>query len=396
MMPTLKIAASLAIFAMAGACHAQEVSLLMPMEKAAVVAAQTSSPNNYVLLEPIANKPVKRHLASIGMLEPMATNSSEKVIPSAAGDGKIVVTPTSFKRGIFDEHEFKVHNTSHQSLSEAKILLTAPVGSVVQQVSPKPDSVDGLSILVAIDQIAPGEHKLVSVAINYPRNEFAKFESMVITERWGQDPYVGTVADVANKQASVSILAPTELQPELTGMSTGMLGPKAPQQQTGMLKPKVPVVMASATTRRSVDEQDVGISVGADVTKGEELTTPNFEDPKNDSVVMSYFRGPAEVVAGQVNDYQIDIQNLSSEPVEEIIVQLSIPQNMKVTVLDRDAWYDAESRKISWKLDRVEGRVLETIRYKAVVKEAGSTEQLIVVGMDSKVQSTSSLKTTAR
>ena len=153
-------------------------------------------------------------------------------------------------------------------------------------------------------------------------------------------------------------------------------------------------MMASATTRKTTDGQSDTTSVIAQPEI--EASKPPIEKPTGDSAVMSYFRGPAQVAAGEVNNYQIDIQNLSSEVAEEIIVQLSIPQGMKVTVLDRDAWYDAKNRKITWKVDRIDGRALETIRYKALVKEQGSTEQSIVVGMDDKVQSTTSLKTKAR
>lgn len=400
MMPNLKNAALLAVVAMAGTCHAQEPSLLKPMEKAAVVAAQTSSTTNYMLLRPIANKPVnkpvKRKLASIGLLEPIRSGApiaatetkTDSVVTTE--EAKVVVSPMSFKRGIFDEHEFKVHNTSTQTLRQAKVVLTAPIGSVVQQVSPKPDSVDGLSIMVTIDQIAPGEHKLINVSINYPRNEFAKFKSMVIAERWGQNAYVDTTEqEVSNSLTAVPTGSAETTPPQSTGMPT----PK-PTQQVGMLKPQVPAMMASATTRKTTDGQSDTTSVIAQPEI--EASKPPIEKPTGDSAVMSYFRGPAQVAAGEVNNYQIDIQNLSSEVAEEIIVQLSIPQGMKVTVLDRDAWYDAKNRKITWKVDRIDGRALETIRYKALVKEQGSTEQSIVVGMDDKVQSTTSLKTKAR
>jgi len=394
MMPTLKIAASLAIVAMVGVCHAQEHTPLMPMGKAAVVAAQTSSPTNYVLLEPIANRPVKRSFGSPGLLAPMQTVqtdvATDKIGIKASSNARILVTPMSFKRGIFDEHQFKVHNVSNQALREARILLTAPVGSVVQQVSPKPDSVDGGSIMLTVEQIGPGEHKVIEVSINYPRNEFAKFESMVITEKWGQNSYAGKTEAEPEKEDSEaeSNLMAEMLQPK----STGSLEPILRQQAPETSRAKVPVIMAS-TIVKPVQRQD---SVSSQTTKTETVENPTSADKVDSSIVTSRLQGPTEVVAGQVNDYSIDIENLSSGVVGDVIVQLSIPQNMKVTLLDRDAWYDAENRKISWQLDRIDGQALETIRYKAVVKESCSTEQMIVVGMNSSVQSTTSLKTIAR
>lgn len=381
-MPTKKLFAPLVIFAplavvaMAGICQAQDFNPLMPLEKAAVVAAQTSSATNYALLEPIANKRLR---TNSGMLSPLHADATEKMQIGTADKSKIVVTPMAFKRGVFDEHQFKVQNLGTETLRQAKVLFTAPVGSVVQQVSPKPDSVDGSSILVTVDQIAPGQQQMVEITINYPRNKFAKFESTVIAENWAQGG-----AEVARVE-SLEVEGDSN-----SGVLTNMLQPKSSIVQeapVSMLRPKVPAIMASTKSRSA--------NVSANTSKASS-SSQSEEDRRDVPALKSYLHGPSKVTVGEVNDYSIDIQNLAADTAKEIIVQLSIPAEMKVTLLDRDAWYDAKERKITWKLETVKGRSLEKIRYKAVIKTLGSAEQTIVVGMNGSVQGSSSLKTTAK
>ena len=402
MMHTIKFAALLVVCSMVGVCHAQKANPLVPMAKSASVAAQTSSPKNYVLLQPIASK--RKNKAENGLLSPIhrtaaiesvsvETMALETAATSTISESSIVVTPMKFKRGIFDEHQFKVENTSDKTLKLATILLKAPVGSVVQQVSPKPDSVDGTNIALTVHQIAPGDYTVVDVAINYPRDVFAIFESNVMTEHWGDS----TIVQVAKSDA----VASTNSRLATEVMPTSPMG-NARAQSSTMLSRTLPAMTVSATTNRTVEEriveEPIAGTLGVDDQNAEyEIpTTSVVEELVNESVVKSYLHGPGEVRVGEVVDYSVDIQNLSADKTGEIIVQLSIPQTLKVTLLDRDAWYDGDSRKITWQLDNVKARAIETIRYKAVIKQAGPSEQMIVVGMGDRMESTSSLKTIAK
>ena len=365
---------------------------LQPLQKkAAVVASQTGSPSNYALLKPIAAR--KTTPSSIGLLKPIELRKPiDQQAPSASAvNEEIVVTPHSFKRGVFDEHEFKVHNASDRRLREAKIVFTAPIGSVVQQVSPKPDSVDGLSIILTVDNLAPGDDQIVEVSINYPRNEFAKFDSMVIAEKWG-------IASGLNSAIVAQVDSPSPNSPSPTAESKepqGMLQPRS--SDTG---PKVPAMTVSTTTSRVVqDSVDNSNATGIELefeAAPSHVPVPVVEVKTQANSVKSYLHGPRNVAAGAEVDFSIDVQNLSSNVAENIVVQLSVPQNMKVTILDREAWYDGETRKISWQLPKLAGQAVETIRYKAKVKTAGTVEQSVVTGMSDTVQSTNTLKTSAK
>ena len=304
-----------------------------------------------------------------------------------------------FKRGIFDEHKFKVYNASNETLNQATILLKAPVGSVVQQVSPKPDSVDGTNITLTISKVAPGDYTVVDVAINYPRDVFAIFDSRIISESWGDGSYSSaTVVEVAKTNvAATNGLGPVT---EMLQQNSREITPTQ-SLSSSMSSLRVPTMTVSAKTNRTVEERvaeerTVESLYSEKKTMVTPTTTTVVEEVVNESTVKSYLQGPGEVQIGEVVDYTVDIQNLSADKTGEIIVQLSIPQNLKVTLLDRDAWYDGASRKITWQIKSLEARAIETIRYKAVIKQRGPSEQMIVVGMGDSMESTASLKTIAR
>ena len=95
-------------------------------------------------------------------------------------------------------------------------------------------------------------------------------------------------------------------------------------------------------------------------------------------------------------EFSIDLRNVSTDTAESIVVQLSIPEGLKVTVLDREAWYDGENRKLTWKVESLEMGSVEKIRYKAIVSSDCSVEQSVTTGMGGDFQGKSVLQTTAR
>lgn len=364
---------------------------------AAVLAAQINSPSNYSLLQPIAKKSTAT--TQSGLLQPIkrqgtAASQTRAMNTTAANASSVKVTPLSFQSGEFDRHQFKVQNVGSETLRGARVMLKAPEGSLVQQVIPKPDSVDGASIIFSISELAPGAHDILEVMIENPRNVLARFDSIVLAEDWKPGtqvaiPNLKETSPVEQNQGIVQLLQP---------------------RSSGMLKPSVPAMAASA--KKSVQYQDqvamatstaaypnvealkvesagyVSSSIYADA--GEAAKT-SYEEH---STVRAWLQGPDQVSVGQEVEYSVEVQNVSSQEARGAIVQLSIPQGMKITVLDRDAWYDAESRKISWEISSLQRKSLESIRYKAVFKKAGtSNEQSIVVGLNQTVQSTSSLQT---
>ncbi len=395
-MTAAKIATAIAFVNLFGYCNAQESRPLQPINNAsAVVATQINSPTNYALLQPIATKPKTASSARApisGMLKPIEDTS----IDSEVATGAIVVLPHSFKRGVFDEHEFMVRNDGQKKLKNAKILLTAPAGSIVQRVVPKPDSVAGLDVELTIGELLPGEHQIVEVAIKYTRNELAHFKTKVTSTNWG-NPVTNVAVETAAKPDAVPW-----------------------PRSSGMLKPRVPATTVSTTTRRVVEKglgrSGIGQSTSTMLEEGKSntskilkplvlavahgvevqplpLETKEATMPPN--TIAALLSGPSDVQIGGEVEFAIEVQNVSAEVANSVIVQLSVPEEMKVTILDRAAWYDKESKKLSWELTSLGGGVTETIRYRAVIQTGCSVEQNVVTGFDNKFQGQSAIRTTA-
>jgi hypothetical protein len=316
------------------------------------------------------------------MLEPIADGSS------AGGEtsNDVVVLPHSFQQGIYDQHQFMIRNDGKKVLKGGKVSLTAPVGSMIQQVIPKPDSISGLNI-----ELAPGEHEIVEVAIKYPRDELAHFETKIVSRDWVDS-------------------SPSNEPSEVASNREGMLAPRA----MGILKPKVPAMTVSAATSRiandrpidvskmlvpylPIDAQPLELKVPAAVgVEGRSVTETPPPEPENwKPTIEVSLDGPSSAAVGEEIEFSIEVENRSPDVCESVIVQLSVPEKMKVTILDRAAWYDSESRKVSWEIANLGSGETESIRYKAMVKTGCSIEQMVVTGAGGKFQSKSTIQTTA-
>lgn len=370
------------------------------------VASQTSSPNNYALLQPIATQAgmvepaasaTNNKLMQSGLLQPIRATQSQgnRTAYAQAQSSSIEVTPVSFKRGEFDRHTFKLQNVGSTPLQGATVLLKAPAGSLVQQVVPKPDSVDGSNVIMSVGQLAPGAHATVDIMIENPSDAFARFDSVVLTEN-------GSSGSV---RSSGSAVVQYQL-PRPSAESTGMLRPQVPAQKASVARPVQEAEQASsATTTAAATNEPLAAETYADslpsgaYQKSQIYTSKTKSSVTNSqpsSTVKAWIVGPGKVSAGEEAEFSIEVDNTSSEVADGVIVQLSMPENMKVTVLDRAAWYDKDTKKISWKLSSLENGASETIRYRGVFKTPGTVNQSIVVGLNQTVQCTSSFQTTAK
>ena len=74
-------------------------------------------------------------------------------------------------------------------------------------------------------------------------------------------------------------------------------------------------------------------------------------------------------------------------------MQLTVPTGLKVTVLDRDAWFDEENQTISWEISQLGSGKQETIQYKAVGQAIGQKNQKVTIGMQNVYQGKAQLVT---
>ena len=323
----------------------------------------------------------------VASLPAVPTTAAQPTIPSPVATeaspqaDSIEITRHSFESGDFDKYAFKISNPSSTTLRKAKVMLKAPAGSSFVHVTPKPKSVDGENIVFAIGELAPNTFQIVEILIENPRNELARFQTSIVSQQF---------------RGSAEVRYKNEFQPD--------------RQANLELMPEVPTTSTVATARRVIENQGRAMDdvLQAEVSSANDNASENhvesFADltPETASEseqlggVVSLLSGPTNVVVGEEVEFSLSLTNETQTQAGDLIVQLSIPEDFKVTVLDRAAWYDADSRKISWQVPAIEAQKVETIRYKAVAKTAGLVKQGVVVGMGSTLQGTCSFKTVVR
>ena len=316
----------------------------------------------------------------------------------------IEVAPISFKSGAFDLYEFAIRNPGSKTLSQATIKLAAPAGCLVQQVIPKPDSVNGGEVQFSIGELAPGGEQVVEIMIENPRNELARFDTVIISENWNGEATSTAPTTVANASQH-------ELQFEAEDSPAF---PTLEPADATTFEPRIPAITVAATT--AAGQTAIGSTPAGSTTRRNHhhysfpQETPATTSLENESLtfedggdtsqqfyeVGTTIDGPTALGIGEEAEFAITLENQSVTATGSLIVQLSIPRGFKITVLDRPAWYDAEGRKISWEIPAIEAQRYETIRYKGMVKFPGSCKQGIVVGMNDTLQGFCSLTTTAQ
>ena len=112
-----------------------------------------------------------------------------------------------------------------------------------------------------------------------------------------------------------------------------------------------------------------------------------------DSKLSATVDGPVVLDANQLADFSITVTNPNTSEAAKIIVQLQVPAGLKVTVLDRDAWFDEEHQTISWEIPQLASGQQETIQYKAVGQAIGQQNQKVTVGMQDVYQGKAQLVT---
>ena len=112
-----------------------------------------------------------------------------------------------------------------------------------------------------------------------------------------------------------------------------------------------------------------------------------------DSKITATVDGPVVLDANQLADFSITVTNPNTTSAAAIIVQLQVPTGLKVTVLDRDAWFDEVNQTISWEISQLASGQQETIQYKAVGQAIGQQNQKVTIGMQNVYQGKAQLVT---
>ena len=119
----------------------------------------------------------------------------------------------------------------------------------------------------------------------------------------------------------------------------------------------------------------------AEVASNEENTPPSAKFSLSTSVI-----GPEALLKGQSDTFEITVSNITQQPATNIIVQLTVPGEITISQLDRDAYLDSKNRNVSWKVPRIEAGQKEVIQYRAVSSSVGEYEQEVTLGMENTFQ----------
>ena len=109
--------------------------------------------------------------------------------------------------------------------------------------------------------------------------------------------------------------------------------------------------------------------------------------------ISATVEGPVLLPAGETGEFAIVVKNPNYGEASNVIVQLAIPQGLKITTLDREAWINDEDNTISWELSSLGARQEEAIQYHAVGKSSGQQVQKVTLGMSDVYQGDAKLVT---
>jgi len=266
--------------------------------------------------------------------------------PLAATTPSVVVRSPFVQPGNQNRYLFVVENIGTVDAFNTRVDLRVPAGVVLKQVVADSASSTARHAIVRIDELKAGRKAILEVEIQ-PTTVDVTFESSLMLET-----------------------------------KRSFHGLTLPRQSVAASDP---AAMPSTTLETS--------SVASQVSfKNTESIDTSPVNAGNGSLSASV-EGPVLLPAGETGDFAIVVKNPNYGEASSVIVQLAIPEGLKITTLDREAWINDEDNTISWELSSLEARQEETIQYKAVGKSFGQQVQKVTLGMADVYQGDATLVT---
>lgn len=188
--------------------------------------------------------------------------------------------------------------------------------------------------------------------------------------------------------AAISSAIPTAIPSaiETADARTGKAQPPNIANAMANMAKSIPATLASSTTRAAATE-----STPASSPEATQVTLA--PQPTAEANLSATVDGPVTLTANQEADFSISVTNPNRSEASNIVVQLAVPAGMKITVLDREAWFDEENQTISWELPTLKPGQQELIQYRAVGTTTGQQNQKITIGMQNVYQGKAQLVT---
>ncbi len=195
---------------------------------------------------------------------------------------------------------------------------------------------------------------------------------------------------VANSQAN-DLMNFRPSKPAATLPTSQAPTPTPEPKPTPIAEPSRQVKPASSVIRPSINFSDetapFGLKPGVSIlNRPQQVAAPQV-------TLQSKVLGPESMTANQPDEFEVVITNSSKAPAKDVIVRLSVPSDITITHLDRDAILDHTNRSILWQLQQIPAGKSERIRYQAISSTPGSHLQVLALGVNNAFQGKTPFRT---
>jgi len=322
---------------------------------------------------------------------------------------------------------FVVENVGTVDATAASVDLYVPQNVVITKVVPASATSTAQRAHVRLTDLAAGSKSIIEVEVS-PTTDVVEFQTRLSLESVhmfttaanpnyvARSKRVAPIAVPVTSPAEV-VASPTQSESSLPVETVSAPVNSVPARQVSQvgpplapLTPLAPIATAKSaltstitnpvtdTTSRSGKAQPPNIANAATnnaaaVQAQLVSSTTVAAQASVDAQLTATVDGPVTLGANQQADFSITVTNPNKSEATSIVVQLSVPAGLKITVLDRDAWFDQKNQTISWEISQLGSGQQETIQYKAVGQSIGQQNQKVTIGMQDVYQGKAQLVT---
>lgn len=326
---------------------------------------------------------------------------------------------------------FVVENVGTVDATAAAVDLYVPQGVVITNVVPATATNTAQRAHIRLTDLKAGSKSIIEVEVS-PTTDVVEFQTRMSLESVHKFTTAANPNFVARSLPATPLTPPTTSQtsktltiPTTPVESIASATPSTPSElstpaaTTLPLKPLVPLAIsppaapvekavaavaksavaeAIDTTGRSGKAQPPNIANAiannANASQAQLVSSTKVAAQATaDAKLTATVDGPVTLNAQQAADFSITVTNPNQTEATGIIVQLSVPAGLKVTVLDREAWFDEANQTISWEINQLGSGQQETIQYRAVGQAIGQQNQKVTIGMQDVYQGKAQLVT---
>lgn len=393
-----------------------------PAIRTAALSPSASMPPIFSKKNPIAvaQRSVRRHSP--------ARTAERAVSP------EIIIRPPFVQPHNPNLYLFVIENAGSVDATAASIDLYVPQDVVINKVVPATATHTAQRVHVRLLNLKAGSKSIVEVEVS-PTTEVVEFQTRMSLESVHQfvtaaipdfeslarpisipdkpfgpaivsRPIVKSQTEATKAAPATKQIKPSSTQSPLLPLTPFPLVTSAPaasapaaSEQDSKTSPRVPATTPVDTSARSGKAQPANIAnanaqntIAAETQQATAAAAVEAQKTV-DAKLSATVEGPVTLAENQIADFSIVVTNPNTTEATDIVVQLTVPAGLKLTVLDRDAWFDEERQTISWEISQLASGKQEAIQYKAVGQAIGQQNQKVTIGMRNVFQGKAQLVT---